>query len=110
MTLIKRRLRSLEEQARRARGKVCGFQFQLRGRIESDAAQSLRTCPAIHRGRRNGLVKGTQRRRRWNLREKFRRILVAGSELVQAQSRVLAEISFRKALRSHAEITASMGR
>src|SRR6267154_2032714 len=110
MTLIERRLRGLEEQARRAGRKICGLQLQLRGRIESDAAQSLGTCPPIHRGRRNGLVKGTQRRRRWNLRQKLGRIFVAGSKLVQAQSRMLAEISFRKTLRGHAEITASMGR
>src|SRR5258705_4976316 len=82
MTLIERRLRSLEEQARRASRKICGLQFQLRGRIESNAAQSLGTCPAIHRGRRNRLVKGTQRRKRRNLREKIRRILVAGTEVV----------------------------
>src|SRR5712672_4734246 len=106
MTLIKRCLRRLEEQSRRASRKICRFQCQLRGRIESDAAQSLGTCPPIHRGRCNRLVKGTQRRRRWNLREKFRRILVAGSELVQAQGGVLAKISFRKTLRGHAEIAA----
>src|SRR5260370_36261675 len=83
MTLIERRLSGLEEQARRAGRKICGLQLQLRGRIESDAAQSLGTCPPIHRGRRNGLVKGTQRRRRWNLRQKLRRIFVARAEFCQ---------------------------
>src|SRR5882757_5805456 len=110
MTLIKRRLRSLEEQARRAGRKIRGLQLQLRGRIESDAAQSLGTCPAIHRGRRNRLVKGTQRRRRWNLRQKLGRIFVAGTEFVQAQSGVLAKIGFREAFRRHAEIATRMRR